>query len=222
MKAYLVALRSAVVRLVSAATFFPRRSLELPAFELAGAITSQTKGSRTRGVRLTRVAAIAQVLAPLIALAVVGCTNLPEPRTPSQAVASLQHNRQLGERYFERVWNKGEVDVLDELLTADYINHTPSTPNPPRGPAGLKPIVRAIREGFPDLKYEIQDMVITSDRVVMRVVMTGTNTGPLFGKPASGRAVRVNQINIEEIRNGRIAEHWRVTDEAELQRQLGY
>jgi steroid delta-isomerase-like uncharacterized protein len=125
-------------------------------------------------------------------------------------------------RYFEDVWNNGRVDVLDDLLTADYINHTPSTPNPPRGPDGLKPIVLALREGFPDLKYELQDIVVTVDRVVMRVIMTGTNTGKLFGKAPTGKTVRVNQINIEKIRNGRIAEHWRVTDEAELQRQLGY
>lgn len=132
----------------------------------------------------------------------------------------IERNRKIGERYFEEVWNKGRVDVLDELLTPDYINHTPSTPNPPRGPGGLKPIVQAIRAGFPDLRYEIQDIVVTPERVVMRVIMTGTNTGVLFGKPPTGKAIRVNQINIEKIRDGRISEHWRVTDEAELQRQL--
>ncbi|WP_394829636.1 ester cyclase [Pendulispora albinea] len=132
----------------------------------------------------------------------------------------LAHNREIGTRYFNEVWNQGRVDVLDELLTDNYVNHTPSTPNPPRGPKGLKPIVQAIRQGFPDLHFQIEDMVVTKDRVVLRTVMTGTNTGELFGAPPTGRRVRVNQINIEEIRDGRIADHWRVTDELSIQKQL--
>jgi steroid delta-isomerase-like uncharacterized protein len=133
----------------------------------------------------------------------------------------VQLNEQLGRRYFEEVWNRGAVDVLDQLLTPDYINHTPSTPNPPAGPAGLKPIVLGMRQAFPDLHYEIKDIVATDDAVVMRVVMTGTHRGDLFGLAPTGRRVTVDQINIEHIRNGRIAEHWRVTDELKLMRQLG-
>ena len=51
--------------------------------------------------------------------------------------------------------------------------------------------------------------------------MTGTHRGDLFGLPATGRRVQVDQINIEHIRDGRIVEHWRVTDELQLMRQLG-
>lgn len=130
-------------------------------------------------------------------------------------------NRKIVETYFNEVWNKGRVDVLDALLTSDYINHTPSTPDPPRGPGGLKPIVEGIRAGFPDLHYEIVDLIITHDRVVARVVMTGTHTGTLFGIPPTGKRVNVNQINIEQIVNGKIAEHWRVTDELTMMKQLG-
>jgi steroid delta-isomerase-like uncharacterized protein len=127
----------------------------------------------------------------------------------------------MGRRYFEEVWNQGRLDVLDELLAPDYVNHTPSTPNPPPGPAGLKPIVQAIREAFPDLHYRIEDAVATDDAVILRVVMTGTHRGALFGLAPTGRRIEVKQINIEHIRNGRIAEHWRVTDELTLMRQLG-
>ena len=130
-------------------------------------------------------------------------------------------NEQLGRRYFETVWNRGDLDALDELLAPHYVNHTPSVPNPPPGAEGLKPIVRAIRQAFPDLHYDIRDVVATDDVVVLRVVMTGTHRGELFGLAPTGRRVEVNQINIERIREGRIAEHWRVTDELTMMRQLG-
>ncbi|WP_394846261.1 ester cyclase [Pendulispora brunnea] len=138
----------------------------------------------------------------------------------SCAPSAIAHNRDIGRRYFEEVWNQGKVDVLDELLTRDYVNHTPSVPNPPPGPEGLKPIVQAIRRGFPDLHYRIEDMVVTEDRIVLRTIVSGTNTGELFGAPPTGQRVQVNQMNIEHIRNGRIAEHWRVTDELAMQQQL--
>jgi steroid delta-isomerase-like uncharacterized protein len=124
-------------------------------------------------------------------------------------------------RYFDEVWNRGHLDTLDELLTPDYLNHSPSTPNPPRGPAGLKPIVAAMRDGVPDLHYDILDMVVAADKVAVSVRVTGTHTGPLFGLPATGKRIDVRQMQIEWIKDGRIWQHWRITDELTLLRQVG-
>ncbi|SIN89146.1 ester cyclase [Chitinophaga niabensis] len=131
------------------------------------------------------------------------------------------NNKRIIERYYNEVWNEGKLAVLDELLSKDYINHTPSTPNPPPGPDGLKPIIKAIRKGFPDLHYEIKDIIVTEGKAVARVVMTGTQTDTLFGMPPTGRKISVNQINIEQIENGKITQHWRVTDELTMMKQLG-
>ena len=141
--------------------------------------------------------------------------------TRAGSATKLAANRRLIERYFGDVWSRGDVDVLDDLLDPAYVNHTPSTPDPPPGPAGLKPIVRAFRSAFPDLRFTIDDVVVTPDHVVARVTMTGTHLGSLFGLPPTGRRVEVSQINIERVRDGRIVEHWRVTDELALMRQLG-
>lgn len=132
----------------------------------------------------------------------------------------LERNRNLGLRYFNEVWNKGNLSLLDTLLAPNYINHTPSAPTIP-GPAGLKPIVSAIRHAFPDLHYKVEQLIATPEYVTMRVTMTGTQTDTLFGIPPSGKAIKVMQINIEKIENGRIAEHWRVTDELNMMKQLG-
>ncbi|MTW11450.1 ester cyclase [Pseudoduganella eburnea] len=132
----------------------------------------------------------------------------------------LQANARLVERYFEEVWNQGKVEVLDELLTGDYQNHSPGLPDPQPGPEGLKPIVLMMREGIPDLHYTIEDMVVAADRVAAFVRMTGTHTGCFFGIEATGRAIDVRQMQIEWIRDGRICRHWRVTEDLKLMRQL--
>jgi steroid delta-isomerase-like uncharacterized protein len=124
-------------------------------------------------------------------------------------------------RYFEEVWNEGKVEVLDQIMSPDYINHSPSLPDPRPGPADLKPIVLAMRDGIADLHYEILDMVATADKVAIHLRVTGTHTGPLFGIPATGRQIDVHQMQIEWIRGGKIWQHWRITDELRLMRQLG-
>jgi steroid delta-isomerase-like uncharacterized protein len=134
---------------------------------------------------------------------------------------TLEANRHLIERYFDEVWNRGDVDVLDELLAPDYLNHSPGIPNPRPGPQDLKPIVVAMREGLPDLHYDILDMVAEPDRVAVFVRLTGTHTGSFFGIPPTGRKIDVRQMQIEWIREGRIAQHWRITDDLNLMRQLG-
>ena len=140
----------------------------------------------------------------------------------TKAPASKEQNETIIRRYYNEVWNQGKLDVLDELLDKNYINHTPSTPNPPVGPGGLKPIVAAIRKAFPDLHYEIKDVIVDDSTAVARVIMTGTQTNQLFDLAPSGKKITVNQITIERIRNGKIVEHWRVTDELSLMKQLGF
>lgn len=134
---------------------------------------------------------------------------------------SLQANQRLIERYFEEVWNQGKVEVLDELLTSDYLNHSPGLPNPQPGPAGLKPIVLHIRDGIPDLHYAIEDLVVGADRVAAFVRLTGTHSGDFFGIAPTGKAIDVRQMQIEWIRDGRICQHWRITEDLKLMRQLG-
>jgi steroid delta-isomerase-like uncharacterized protein len=161
------------------------------------------------------------LLALLVAI-LMGGQGCAERAQPARTGDSLRAQReQAVRRYFGDVWNAGRLEVLDELLTADYVNHTPSTPNPAPGPAGLKPIVAAIRSAFPDLHYSIEDILVDGDEVAARVRVRGTHQGPLFGLPASGKVVDVPQINIEHFAGGRIREHWRVTDELTLMRQLG-
>jgi steroid delta-isomerase-like uncharacterized protein len=169
-----------------------------------------------------------QLVGGLVLAAVVGggasATSLSsahEPQLASSAHRQRQDGETLARRYFEEVWNQGKVDVLDELLAPDYINHTPSAGRPPKGPDGLKPIVLAIRRAFPDLHFTIEDVIVTPEAVAIRTTMTGTHEGDLFGIPPTHRKVSVMQLQIERIKNGRIVEHWRVTDELSLMRQLG-
>ena len=128
------------------------------------------------------------------------------------------NHHEIIQRYFE-AWSTGNIELFDELLATEYINHTPSLPDHP-GVDGLKYIVSAIRKGFPDLHYEILRISAEGDLVAVQTLMIGTNTGELFGAAPTGNKIRVSQMQFERIENGKIIEHWRITDEALIQRQL--
>ncbi|MDP1573775.1 MAG: ester cyclase [Coxiellaceae bacterium] len=134
---------------------------------------------------------------------------------------TVEKNKILIQRYFEEAWNQGKLEVLDEIIDQNYINHSPGSPNPEPGPKGLKPIISAIRKGFPDLHFEIKNMVVTDDQVAIHSVMHGTHTGELFGMAPTGKKVAVNQMQIERIKNEKIVEHWRQSDDMGMMRQLG-
>lgn len=133
----------------------------------------------------------------------------------------LNKNKELILRYFEEVWNQGKLEVLDDIMAANYINHSPGMPNPPQGPAGLKPIILAIRQAFPDLKYVINNMVISEEQVAVHTTMHGTHQGEFFGLAPTAKLIEVDQMQIERIKNNQIVEHWRVTNDLALMQQLG-
>ena len=78
-----------------------------------------------------------------------------------------------------------------------------------------------MRDGISDLHYEILDLVATPDKMAVYVRLTGRHTGPPFGMAPTGRAIDVRQIEIEWLRDGRVWQHWRITDELSLMQQLG-
>lgn len=124
-------------------------------------------------------------------------------------------------RYFEELFNQGRVELVPALLHPEYVNHSPGSPDLPTGRDGVVQVVQALRAAFPDLRYAIEDMVVGTDAVAVRTVMTGTHRGALFGIPATGRSVRVGQMTIERFKDGKIVAHHRQTDDLGLMRQLG-
>jgi steroid delta-isomerase-like uncharacterized protein len=124
-------------------------------------------------------------------------------------------------RRFWGVWEEGNIDLVDELLAPDYVNRTPATPDQPTGPEGVKGVVGMFRSGMPDLKVVIEDMIAEGDKVAVRYTLEGTHEGELFGVPPTGQHLSIKSIAIERVSDGKIREHWRITDSLDMMQQLG-
>ena len=134
---------------------------------------------------------------------------------------SKTDNEKLIRKYFDEVWNRGKLEMLNDIIAPIYINHNPGMANPVPGPEGLKPIIAGIRKAFPDLNYVIENIVVSDDQVAVYTTMHGTHKGDFFGLAPTNKVINVSQMQIERIENNQIVEHWRVTDELTLLKQLG-
>jgi steroid delta-isomerase-like uncharacterized protein len=125
-------------------------------------------------------------------------------------------------RRFWGVWEEGNIDLVDELLAPDYVNHTPASPDQPTGPEGVKGVVSMFRSAMPDLRVVIEDMIAGEDgKVAVRYTLEGTHEGELFGVPPTGKRLSIKSISVERVSEGKIREHWRVTDSLDMMQQLG-
>jgi steroid delta-isomerase-like uncharacterized protein len=131
-------------------------------------------------------------------------------------------NKTVVRRLFEEVWNKGKLNVLDEITTKDHVSSGPgSLPGLPTGPEGSKQFVTVYRNAFPDVHFTIDDQLADGDKVVTRWTADGTHQGELQGLPATGKSSTVTGININRIENGKIAESWGIFDQFGMMQQLG-
>ena len=119
--------------------------------------------------------------------------------------------------------NERNVDRLVGLCADDFVNHG-AIPGA-QGRDALPTIIGKLWKAMPDMKYACDDLIAEGDRVVCRLTLTGTQTGPLdfvrMPLPATGREVVTEHIHIFRIANGKIAEHWLARDDFGMMRQLG-
>ena len=133
---------------------------------------------------------------------------------------SAEESKAIVRRYLG-VFEQGNIELLDELLAPDYIYHTPATPDLPTGPEGVKGVVTMFRSAMPDLRVVIEDMIAEDDKVAVRYTLEGTHVGDLFGVPPTGQQLSIKSITMERVSNGKIRDHWRITDSLDMMQQLG-
>ena len=117
-------------------------------------------------------------------------------------------------------FNGGDQHALDAVVADAFVEHE-DTPGIPPGKVGLKQFVAMLHKAFPDVVFKVADIASEADKVWARVVVTGTQRGEYFGIPATGRAIHIEVFDICRIAGSQITEHWGLSDQMGMMRQLG-
>src|SRR5688572_23064975 len=124
----------------------------------------------------------------------------------------------------DAVWNRGDLDAVDRFLADEYTIH--SDPGDPWDGAaltraGFKERLIASRAPFPDLHFDLAEVIAENDRVAIAWTMRGTHTGPLGPLPPTGRRIDVQGMTVYYFRDGCIIGHRQVVDRLSVARQVG-
>ena len=134
---------------------------------------------------------------------------------------SLEENKMVARRHFEKIWNEGELDLISTYFAPDFLNFGNPTPL-----ERVRQIVLIWRTAFPDLQFTIEEQIAEADQVLSRCTCSGTHLGP-FVHPVvgtlspTGKRFAVQQMHLTRLRDSRIVEHWAVRDDLGMVEQLG-
>jgi steroid delta-isomerase-like uncharacterized protein len=131
-----------------------------------------------------------------------------------------QENIAAARRVIEEAFNKGNLDVIDEVCADNYVDHDPLLGDQDRDAA--KQSIASYREAFPDLNFTIDDVFAADDHVVMRWTGTGTFENPLMGlEPNHSPGQPIHGIGIDRFEDGKVVESWSQWDTLQFMRDIG-
>jgi len=148
--------------------------------------------------------------------------SLPTPRSIILSAGQEQAAQPviLAARRYAAFWNTGEERYAEASLAQNFVDRT----LPSGRPQGLKGVLEAsknFRAAAPDLRAEIEELLVVNDRAVVRYTFTGHFDGNFKGVKGDGRQISFRAVDIYRVQNGQISDNWHLEDNLSLMQQLG-
>lgn len=116
--------------------------------------------------------------------------------------------------------NAGDFDTLRDLVADNFVEHE-EMPGVPPTKEGVLEYFKTMRDAFSGFAMNIEDIGADGDKVFVRVRMVGKHQGEFMGIPATGAQLDVPTADTLRFENGKVVEHWGVTDSGAMMMQMG-
>jgi len=133
---------------------------------------------------------------------------------------STEENKALEKRIFREILASHNLTLADELIDENWVYHAAEGQDI-RGLEGFRQFHKMLFTAFPDMNFEIEDMVAEGDKVVVSFIVSGTHGNDFLDVPPTGRQMRVKGIAIHRLSGGKEIEVWDVVDHYSMMQQLG-
>lgn len=135
-------------------------------------------------------------------------------------MSTLEANKQLCRDYFAAFLGR-DAAWMDRHIAPTFVRHDPGLPFEVRGPAGVLQLHDALMPAFPDMKLPLLDFVAEGEKVLVRLKVQATHTGSFGDMKATGRKIDIDVLDLFQIRDNRLIEHWALLDNLGMLKQLG-
>ena len=130
-------------------------------------------------------------------------------------------NKAIVRRLYEEVWNQRKLEVVNELISPSHALQGPNIFSSSVGPEAYKRQVSRFLEGYPDLRWTIENTIAEEDKVVACWTISGTHKGDFMGVPATNKKISVDGMTIHHIAGGKIMDSHTNWDALGMMQQLG-
>jgi steroid delta-isomerase-like uncharacterized protein len=135
---------------------------------------------------------------------------------------SAEENKAIVRRWFDAQSSAVyDLATLDELTAPDFVYHNSSWPEVRTHEERKQKIIIEFTVAFPDLKYDLKDIVAEGDKVVLRYSFSGTHKGEFAGIPPTNKRVDLTSLCMLRLADGKVAEMWVENNSLVMLRQLG-
>jgi predicted ester cyclase len=125
-----------------------------------------------------------------------------------------QKNTETVTAFIEAFWNQNDLDCTDQFLSADYQELSYQSKE------GMKQFAGKIVEAFPDKHYTVEEIIAQGEKVIVRMVVKGTNKGMFMGNSPTGNSIDVTLYRQYRVVDGKIVEHRGWIDMVTMWRQI--
>lgn len=132
-------------------------------------------------------------------------------------MSAIQHKENV-KRLYDSL-NQGNYAIVDKLFSTSIQDH--ASHGTTSGLEAFKQFSVITGVAFPDMQFHVADVIAEDDRVAARGTLTGTNTGPWMGRPATNKSVNIGWMAIYRFEGGKIVERWLNGDDLVMMQQLG-
>ena len=148
--------------------------------------------------------------------------TLPTPRSIILAAGQEEAARPviLAARRYAAFWNTGEPRHAEAALAQSFVDRT--LPEGRRqGFTGVLEASKNFRAAIPDLRAEIEQLLVVNDRAIVRYTFVGHFTGTFKDVKGDSRAISFRAVDIYRVQNGKISDNWHLEDNLSFMQQLG-
>jgi len=131
-----------------------------------------------------------------------------------------KENIQLAEQAIADI-NARNIDSYLKRVDESFVGESEIAPGPVRGPQGVRQMLEMQLKAFPDLHFEIEQVIASGNNVVVRAHLTGTHKGSFLGITPTNKKVSWRSCNVVEVRDGKAVRSRIYSDTASLLEQLG-
>jgi predicted ester cyclase len=134
---------------------------------------------------------------------------------------SLEDHKRSVRTLLEEVAGRGQIDLLDQLVDPDALDHNARARGWGAGIEGIRVHARVLENAFPGFTITVDDLIAEGDRVIAFWHFSGVHRGPVLGVEPTQRTVEAHTVTIARFEKGKVVEYESRPDRLGLLLQLG-